>query len=135
MGGQILNTVQYKIFLDGICHVCAEEAKFLRRNDPQKLIGFIDISAPDFNPDQFGVSVKRVNTYLHVVGSDGVMYTGLPAIIRVWNVLPKYRWVAKVLSAPGIRQLATIGYLVFAHIRPLLPKRKTSIVCDLEADL
>ena len=46
---------------------------------------------------------------LHVVKGDTVK-TGIPAFIVLWQEMPKYRWLARLVSLPGIHRLACWSY-------------------------
>lgn len=119
-----------QVFLDGVCQVCSWEARFVRRHDSERRIEFIDISAPDFSPAAWNVDPREVHKYLHIRNADGQTLKGLPAFILMWSMLPKYRWVARLVSQPGIFKLSEWGYAIFARLRPYLPKRKTSVLCE-----
>jgi predicted DCC family thiol-disulfide oxidoreductase YuxK len=40
----------------------------------------------------------------------GHISSGLDALLELWRELPRYRWLARVLSLPGLRQIATALY-------------------------
>ena len=46
---------------------------------------------------------------LHVV-KDGVVYAGIPAFIVLWQDMPRYRWLARIVSLPGVHRLCAWGY-------------------------
>jgi predicted DCC family thiol-disulfide oxidoreductase YuxK len=118
-----------QVFLDGVCHLCSIEGRFLKQNDTLGSLQFIDISSPDFRAEDHGLNASRVHLYFQVK-KEGVVLEGVPAFAAVWASLPHYAWVSRLLLFPGLFQLAKLGYLFFAWVRPLLPKRKASVFCE-----
>ena len=51
---------------------------------------------------------------LHVVFADGKKYVGVDAFIYVWQKTNGYEWLAKIVSLPGIKQIAIIAYSIIA---------------------
>ena len=46
---------------------------------------------------------------LHV-RKDGIVLSGIPAFIALWQEIPRYRWLARIVSLPGIHRLAVWTY-------------------------
>ncbi len=44
------------------------------------------------------------------VAHKGALVSGIPAFIILWRQMPRYRWLAKVVNLPVIRQIATVLY-------------------------
>ncbi len=42
---------------------------------------------------------------LHVL-KDGVLLAGIPAFIALWQEMPRYRWLARLVALPGVYHLA-----------------------------
>lgn len=84
-------------------------------------IGFDDLNRVDLG--MWGVSADQAARRLHVV-QDGQVLSGIPAFIALWRQMPRYRWIARVVALPGLRQAATLVYdhilapwLYRAHLR------------------
>ncbi|MEM9576491.1 MAG: DUF393 domain-containing protein [Pseudomonadota bacterium] len=65
-------------------------------NDTEKLAKW------DLDPD---TAARR----LHVAQGDRLK-TGIPAFIVLWQEMPKYRWLARVVSLPVVHRLACWSY-------------------------
>jgi hypothetical protein len=39
-----------------------------------------------------------------------VLTSGIPAFLVLWAQMPKYRWLAKTVSLPGVKQIASVIY-------------------------
>ena len=85
----------------------------------------MDITAPAFDAVQHGVDAAAVHRVMHVkVGAE--VRTGVAAFLALWEVVPGYRWLARLARLPGVCGLMGLGYHLFARLRPWLPRRKHS---------
>ncbi|HEX9873068.1 MAG TPA: DUF393 domain-containing protein [Deferrimonas sp.] len=113
------------VFYDGACSICAAEiSRYRPHQGPERLV-FVDISAPDFDPAAYGLTREAVETEMHAIDGDGAVYTGVAAFTAIWRIVPGffYSVLAEVLDLPGVRDLARLGYKIFARYRYLLPRR------------
>lgn len=59
--------------------------------------------------DQWGLDADTAARRLYVL-HDGTLTSGIPAFLVLWAQMPKYRWLAKVVGLPGIKQIACVAY-------------------------
>ena len=110
------------VYFDGQCPLCSREIAHYRGQAKGEPVSFVDISAADFDPVQHGVDLARARQGLHVkVGNE--MQTGVDAAIVMWQAIPTYRWLARLVRRPGVYGLANISYRIFARFRPYLQRR------------
>jgi predicted DCC family thiol-disulfide oxidoreductase YuxK len=132
MIGQAMATVfPLKIFYDGSCRVCSAEMASYRRKNPQNRLQFVDISAPGFQPQDYGRTLADFMAELHVCDARGEFATGMDAFVAIWQAFPRrslWRGMALLVGLPGIAPLSRAGYRLFARYRHLLPRRRQ--VCD-----
>lgn len=57
----------------------------------------------------WGLDPDEATRRLHVL-EDGRLLSGIPAFLALWRQMPRYRWLARVVGLPGIRQVATLVY-------------------------
>lgn len=72
----------------------------------------LPIRFDDLNSDaraQWGIDADTAARRLYVL-HDGVLTSGIPAFLVLWRQMPKYRWLAKVVGLPVIRQIAAALY-------------------------
>ena len=113
------------IFYDGLCQLCSREIAMFQHRVRDGSLAYADISVPGFNAASFGIDPARANKHMHVRNEEtGEMLVGVDALLAMWECVPGFRWLAKFTWLPGIRQLSTVGYILFAWVRPWLPKRK-----------
>jgi len=116
-----------EIFYDGSCAVCNAEMEAYRRKNPINRLRFIDISAADFAPENFGKSKAEFIDKLHVRDANGNYATGIDAFMLIWQAYPSgspCRLLSGLIGFPGIHLLSRVGYYLFARNRHLLPKRQ-----------
>jgi predicted DCC family thiol-disulfide oxidoreductase YuxK len=122
-----------KVFYDGSCYVCSTEVLVYMRKDHGGRLAFIDISATDFNPDEFGISLTDFMYQMHAIDRAERVYRGPEAFRAIWQAFPSSAWygfLAALVGLPGIRIVARAAYLSFARIRKYLPRRR-SAVCKI----
>lgn len=113
------------VFYDGLCQLCSREIELFQKRVTDGSLKFIDISDPSFDAKSFGIDPVRVHREMHVRNDEtGEMMIGVSALTAMWECVPGLRWLAKLVRLPVIWQLSKLGYVVFAWIRPKLPKRK-----------
>jgi predicted DCC family thiol-disulfide oxidoreductase YuxK len=115
-----------KILFDGNCVVCDIEISHYQRIAPD-LFELVDISADDFDATRFGLTNDLVQKHMHVITPEGQLKVGVLAFAHIWSRIEKYQIASRLIQLPIILPMAKVGYSVFAHIRPYLPKRKKNI--------
>lgn len=115
-----------RIFYDGACIVCATEIRhYLRRDRDGRLIA-IDISDPDFKPDEYRIPLSDFRYELHVIDGRGEIYRGVESFWAIWQAFPAssvYGFLGTLVTSPVLNRVARMLYKGFARIRPYLPKR------------
>ena len=116
-----------QIFYDGSCSVCAAEiGHYLRQEHGGKLIA-VDISAPDFEPERFRISLDAFMHEMHVIDRSGNVYRGVEAFWAIWQAFPAatlYGILGTIVTLPVISPISRLLYKGFARLRPYLPKRR-----------
>ena len=111
-----------KIFFDGNCIVCDTKIAHYKRIAPDKF-DIVDITAPGFDAEKFGLTSEKVQKHMHVMTPKGQILIGVDAFSHIWGRLDGYRFAAKAVNLPLIYSLSKVGYNVFARYRHLLPKK------------
>ena len=58
---------------------------------------------------EHGITEDMAARRLHVI-KDGAVLSGVPAFAVLWAEMPRYRWLAKLVGLPVIKQLSAFGY-------------------------
>jgi predicted DCC family thiol-disulfide oxidoreductase YuxK len=98
-----------RVIFNNSCPVCAREVGHYRRaaeaaNLP---ISFHGIDAPEATA--CGLDRDAAARRFHVV-KEGRLLSGVDAFAALWSELPRWRWLARVVSWPVIRPLAALAY-------------------------
>jgi len=105
------------VIYNGSCPICSAEVSAYRRQAlAQGLpLEFTDLTQGDLA--HFGLTADQAARRLYLV-QGGQTYSGLDAFLRLWAVMPRYRWLARLFGLPLIRPVAR---RIYDHIAaPLL---------------
>ena len=117
------------IFYDGSCSVCAAEMESYRRREQGGHLLFVDISAPEFDPSPYGITLDAFMYEMHAIDREGAVYRGVEAFRAIWQAFPAstgYGVLAALVSLPGVNFLARLAYRGFARVRKYLPKSRAA---------
>ncbi len=121
------STPKTTIYYDGKCHLCSREINEYRKHANANRLSFIDISNVYFDPESEGVDPKEVQQTLHVKKRDRSLAKGVDAFIEIWRTLEILKWLTFLAEHQPTRTLFKVGYVIFARLRPLLPKKACKI--------
>ena len=98
------------------CPVCSAGIRDYRGSRPEADRG---LAWQDINRDEAALAAQGVTRddvwyRLHAVDETGRVLVGIDAFIAIWERLPAYRWRARLLRLPVVRQFAWLGYEVLA---------------------
>ena len=101
-----------KIFFNNSCSICRSEINAYKKQDIKKL-EWIDITDNKNAEKDTQKTAKDLLRRLHVK-SDGKVYSGAKAFIILWNSMPKFKLLGKILSLPILYHLFSLSYEVAA---------------------
>jgi predicted DCC family thiol-disulfide oxidoreductase YuxK len=106
--------------------VCTTEIEhYLKQKHDGRLVA-VNISAADFDPKSYKISLEAFMYELHVIDQGGEIYCGVDAFRAIWQAFPAsmlYRTMNIIIGMPIVNQISRVLYKGFASIRPYLPKR------------
>lgn len=106
------------VYYDGACPVCAREIAHYKTRAGAERIAFVDASAEGAETGE-GLSREAALARMHARLPDGTLVSGAAAFAAVWTALPGWRWLGRLVSLPGARHAAELGYRAFLRLRPL----------------
>jgi predicted DCC family thiol-disulfide oxidoreductase YuxK len=109
-------TEETRVLYNAECPVCSFEinhyASYAKDRD-------LPLRFDDLNSDAlaaWGLDEDIAARRLYLQKGD-MLLSGIPAFIVLWQEMPRYRWLARLVNVPGIHRLAVWGYdLVLAPI-------------------
>lgn len=105
------------VFYDGACPLCRREIAHYRRVDGAGQLRWVDAAAEPDALAGYGLSPGDAMAVLHVLDADGCWQRGVDAFMVIWAHLPPYRWLARLVSAAGLRRPLAFIYRRFATWR------------------
>jgi len=98
-----------RVLYNGDCPVCSVEIDhYAKYSQAHALpLAYDDLSTCDLA--RWGVSREEAAKRLHVM-QGGEIYAGIPAFLVLWREMPRYRWLARLVGLPGVRQVASVVY-------------------------
>ncbi|MCS6778278.1 MAG: DUF393 domain-containing protein [Geminicoccaceae bacterium] len=99
------------VVYNGSCPICAREIAAYRRSAGRHAVelGFLDASRPDADLAGLGLDADSAARRLHLV-ADGRLLAGVEAFAALWDRLPGWRLLARLVRLPGVRKLADLVY-------------------------
>lgn len=97
------------VLFNGDCPVCSFEIGHYARycRDEGVPIRFDDLNSEA--RARWGIDADTAARRLHVLHA-GQLTSGIPAFLVLWARMPRYRWLARIVGLPGVRQVASALY-------------------------
>ena len=111
-----------KVYFNNSCNICRAEINLYKKERIEG-IDWVDITHNKKAQEETKKEDKSLLRRLHVK-KDGKVYEGAEAFLLIWNKIPKYRLLFKVLSLPIIFNLFSIFYEIVAFFLYLKNKKQ-----------
>ena len=101
-----------EILYNGQCPVCRAGAVHYQRSDADAFAscGWTDVTHSSEALARHGVTLNAVKYRIHAVDGNGRVLAGMPAVIAIWDRMPRNRWMATLARLPVLNTVATLGY-------------------------
>jgi len=98
-----------KVLYNAECPVCRFEIHHYRvyAQASGLPLKFEDLN--DTELSTWGLDQDKAARRLYVLDA-GEMTSGIDAFLVLWRKMPRYRWLARLVGLPGIRQVASLAY-------------------------
>jgi predicted DCC family thiol-disulfide oxidoreductase YuxK len=107
---------------DGNCPICRYDVVRLHQADREGRIIFIDVTAPEFEPQAYGRTRQMLLARIHARRADGVIVEG-PEVFRLALTALGYGWLVAPTRWPLLSQITDFCYSWFARHRGSLARR------------
>lgn len=122
------NRYPLTLYYDGACPLCLAEMRNLMRLNTAQRLRFVDIAAPGFAVPE-GHTLAAMQGLLHAQAEDGGWLRGVDTFVAMYEAVG-VSWVARALSAPGLRPLADRCYPWVARHRHWAPRWLVRLVFE-----
>lgn len=101
--------METKVIYNAECPICSREVAGYRDYAEARALPlrFADLHAEDLS--SLGITREDAARRLHVVRG-GELLAGLPAFVALWSEMPRFRWLARLVSLPVVRPVADLLY-------------------------
>tara|TARA_S200000501_G_scaffold150411_1_gene141844 strand:- start:458 stop:829 length:372 start_codon:yes stop_codon:yes gene_type:complete len=105
--------MKLKVFFNNSCNICKLEIDHYKKNSDENL-EWVDITNNQEAVDLTSKSKKELLRRLHVI-DNGQVIGGAKAFIIIWSKIPKYNFLAKILSFKPLFFLFHYAYEFVAY--------------------
>jgi predicted DCC family thiol-disulfide oxidoreductase YuxK len=109
--------VKTTMFYDGGCPLCRREVAHYRAVDREGRVDWVDISQDAPALAAHGIEAAAAMQRLHALNAEGRLVTGVWAFMAVWQQLPGYRHLARLVGGLHLEPALEWGYRHFARWR------------------
>ena len=102
-----------KGYFNESCKICCSEINHYKKINNS--INWINVINNKFASRETKLSSKELIRRLHIIKNDQ-LYKGLDAFLVVWNEIPRYKFLSKILALPIIYHIGWLIYEFFAII-------------------
>lgn len=122
-----------EVFFDGGCPLCVREINMLRGWDRHRRIQFTDIDSADFSAEAYGKTDEDLMSRIQGRLTDGSWIEGVEVFRRLYSAVG-FGPVVWITRLPGISQMMTLGYKLFARNRLRLTGRCMGKSCAVPCE-
>jgi predicted DCC family thiol-disulfide oxidoreductase YuxK len=127
----VSNSERVAVLYDGMCVLCVNSVRLWRALDWRKRLEFIDVQDWQRVQGRFPqVERSAALGAIHVIGSDGALYTGYDGVRYMARFAPLLAWLAPLLYLPPIAWLGRRVYAWIARRRYAINRLFGRAVCD-----
>ena len=105
--------MKIKVFFNNSCNICKMEIDHYKKNSDENL-EWVDITNNQQAVDLTSKSKEELLRRLHVI-DNGQVIGGAKAFIIIWSKIPKYNFLAKILSFKPLFILFHYAYEFIAY--------------------
>lgn len=107
------------VYYDGACPVCRREIALYRSQPGAEQLCWVD--AAHCEPQALGPGLDRATALarLHVRDERGRLVSGARGFLALWQGLPRWAWLGRLLNRGPLPALLELGYRLFLRLRPL----------------
>jgi predicted DCC family thiol-disulfide oxidoreductase YuxK len=126
------NNFPLTLFYDASCPVCRLEMHALRERDLAKhpdtpLLRLVDMSAPGFDAEHYGVTLAQMNALIHAMRPDGSLVVGVEVFRLAYGAVGLGQWFAPT-GWRWFKPLFDVAYAVFARHRYGFSRAMTPLI-------
>ena len=103
------------VFYDGACPVCSREVAFYQGKAGTEGLCWLDVSREAPAGLDQGAALARIHARL----PDGTLVSGAAAFAEIWQRVPGFGWLGRLVAWGPVAPLAEAAYRGFLRVRRL----------------
>lgn len=103
-----------KVFFDGSCPLCRKEIGHYQRLDQRQQIDWLDLHSAEEQLTAHQITHKAAMQRLHAIDQHSQIQSGVAAFMLIWDNLPRYHYLAKLIRVLRLENLLEKAYCRFA---------------------
>ena len=112
-----MSDAAHHIFYDGTCELCRRSRAWLERRDARGAFAFVDSRDAGATARWPGISAEETEGRIVVLAPDGTRQGGYDGVVTLLRAIPRWRVVAPLLGAWGVRLVGRVVYRAVARNR------------------
>jgi len=109
------------VLYDSLCPVCRREVAFLQFAGRTEALRLVDISSPEFKPEEYGLTMAECVGSLRGLDSAGRPLVGMDTIRAMYGAAGM-GWLMSWTKWPPFAPVCDAAYAAFARVRPRFSK-------------
>jgi predicted DCC family thiol-disulfide oxidoreductase YuxK len=105
------------VYFDGACPVCSREIAMYQRQPGADALCWVDVTRCGEGDLGEGLTREAALARLHLRQGDGRLVSGAAAFTSMWQALPRWRWLGRLLGRGPALLLLEGAYRGFLHLR------------------
>ncbi len=105
------------VFYDGKCGICRREIQHYMNIAPEGIFNWQDITESHHELERAGFTLVEGLKYLHAKDTNDHFHIGIDAFLLIWQQLPRWKHLAKIVKLPLIYHGMVLLYKAFANWR------------------
>jgi predicted DCC family thiol-disulfide oxidoreductase YuxK len=97
-------------YYNGACPVCRFEIEHYKNGPDGGAVRWHDLGSDPEALAAYGIDGAGAKRRLHVLDEAGELHSGVDAFILLWQRMPRYRWLARIVASRPLRPLAAALY-------------------------
>ena len=99
---------------DDLCPICSREVQYYQRHLPAAAVKWIALSRVGDVSAEYNLSRRDALTFFHARDANGPWRVGLDGFALIWRHMRYWRWLARLVTMPGLRGLLALIYRRYA---------------------